>query len=148
MYYVAPIMSNSLWPYGQESARLLCPWDSPGKNSGVGCYFPLQGIFPNQVSNSYLLCLLHWQTVSLPLAPPAKPFKFLLRCSVTQLCPTLCDPMDYGPSGSSVHGGKNTGVGYCALLKDIFLTQVSNPGLLRCMWILHCLSHLKFPSIS
>ena len=36
-------------------------WDSPGKNTGVGCHFLLQGIFPTQGSNPSLLCLLHWQ---------------------------------------------------------------------------------------
>ena len=46
--------------------------DSPGKNTGVGCYPLLQGIFPTQGSNPHLLCLLHWQAGSLPLAPPDK----------------------------------------------------------------------------
>ena len=49
-------------------------------------------------------------------------------------CPTLCDPMDCSPPGSSVHGdslGKNTGVAYHALLQGIFLTQGSNPHLLH-----------------
>ena len=55
------------------AARLLCPWDSPGKNTGVGCHALLQGIFPTQGSNHYFLCLLHWQAGSLPLAPPGKP---------------------------------------------------------------------------
>ena len=51
---------------------------------------------------------------------------------VAQLCPTLCDPMDYSPPGSSVHGdspGRNTGVGCHALLQGIFPTQGSNLGL-------------------
>ena len=39
--------------------RLLCPWDSPGKHTGVGCHFLLQGIFPTQGSNPGLLCLLY-----------------------------------------------------------------------------------------
>ena len=43
--------------------------DSPGTNTGVGCHFLLQGIFPTQGSNPHLLCLLHWQAGSLPLAP-------------------------------------------------------------------------------
>ena len=38
---------------------LLCPWDSPGKNTGVGCYFLLQGIFPTQGSNPGLLHCRH-----------------------------------------------------------------------------------------
>ena len=50
------------------AAGLLCPWGSPGKNTGVGCHFLLQGIFPNQGSNPCLLCLLHWQEGSLPLS--------------------------------------------------------------------------------
>ena len=52
------------------------------------------------------------------------------QCAVlTQWCPTLCDPMDCSPPGSSVHGdfpGKNTGVGYHALIQGIFTTQGSN----------------------
>ena len=46
----------------------------PGKNYGVGCCALLQGIFPIQGLNLRLLCLLHWQAGSLPLAPPGKPF--------------------------------------------------------------------------
>ena len=48
-------------------------WDSPGEDTGVGCRFLLQGAFPTQGSNPSLLRLLHWQTGSLPLAPPGKP---------------------------------------------------------------------------
>ena len=48
---------------------LLCPWDLPGKNTGAGCHFLLQGIFPTQESNLHLLPLLRWQVDSLPLAP-------------------------------------------------------------------------------
>ena len=43
-----------LWLYGLQPARLLCPWDSPGKNTGVGCHFLLQGILPTQGSNQGL----------------------------------------------------------------------------------------------
>ena len=46
-----------------------CPWDSPGKNTGVGSHALLQGIFPTQQSNPHLLRLLRWQVGSLPLAP-------------------------------------------------------------------------------
>ena len=55
-----------------------------------------------------------------------------------QPCSTLCNPMDQSLPGFSVYGdfsGKNTGVGYHALLQGIFLTQGSNLGLL---WLLHC----------
>ena len=58
---------------------------------------------------------------------------------VTQSRLTLCDPMDCSPPGSSFDRnspGKNTGVGYHALLHGIFPTQGSNPGLQRCKRIL------------
>ena len=42
------VMSDSLLPHGLQPARLLCPWDSPGKNTGVGFHALLQGIFPTQ----------------------------------------------------------------------------------------------------
>jgi len=51
----------------------LCPWNSPGKNIGVGCHAFLQGIFPTQGFNPCLLHLLLWQVDSLPLALPKKP---------------------------------------------------------------------------
>ena len=44
-----------LWPHGLSPARLLCPWEFPGKHTGVGCRFLLQGIFPIQGSNLGLL---------------------------------------------------------------------------------------------
>ena len=49
---------------------VLCPWNFPGMNTGVGYHFFLQGIFPTEGSNPHLLHLLHWQAGSLPLAPP------------------------------------------------------------------------------
>ena len=45
------VVSDSLRPHGLQPARLLCPWDFPGKGTGVGCHFLLQGIFPTQGSN-------------------------------------------------------------------------------------------------
>ena len=50
-----------------------CPWDSPGKDTGVGFHVLLQGIFPTQGSNVRLLSLLHWQAGSLPLSRLGKP---------------------------------------------------------------------------
>ena len=61
------VLSDSLQPHGLHS-----PWNSPGQNTGVGCHALLQGIFPTQGLNWCLLCLLHWQAGSLPLAPPGK----------------------------------------------------------------------------
>ena len=45
------VVSNSLWPYGLWPVRLLCPWNSSGKNTGMGCHVLLQGIFPAQGLN-------------------------------------------------------------------------------------------------
>ena len=63
-------MSNSLWPHGLQPSRLLCPWDSPGNNTGVGHHALLQGIFLTHGSN---LCLLTLQADSLPSELPGKP---------------------------------------------------------------------------
>ena len=52
-----------------QSARLLCPWDFPGKNTGVGCHFLLHGIFPTQGLNPGLL---HCTQMLLPSEPPGK----------------------------------------------------------------------------
>ena len=68
---VSAVVSDSV-TYGLQPARLLCLWDSPGKNTGMACHALLQGIFLTQGSNPCLLRLLHWQVGYLPLAPPAK----------------------------------------------------------------------------
>ena len=53
-------------------------WDFPGKSTRVDCHFLLQGLFLTQGSNPRLLCLLHWQVDSLPLAPPGKLCKYTM----------------------------------------------------------------------
>ena len=58
------VLSNSLRPHGPQPASLLCPRNSPGKNTGIGCHSLLQGIFPTQGSNPHLLCLLHCEADS------------------------------------------------------------------------------------
>ena len=71
-------------------------------------------------------------------------------CLVAQSCPTLCNPLNCSPPGSSVHGdspGKNTGVDCHALLQRIFPTRGSNPGLPCCGWILYHLSLQGSPRI-
>ena len=62
--------SATLWTV---ATRLLCPWDSPGKNTGEGCHCLLQGIFLTQGSNLHFPCLLHWQADSLPVSHLGKP---------------------------------------------------------------------------
>ena len=72
-----------------------------------------------------------------------------MLCLVTQSYPTLWDPMECSPPGSSVYGDspdKNTGVG-CHALQGIFPTQGSNPGLRYCRRIVYCLSHQESPRI-
>ena len=60
-------MSDSLWPHRLLPTRLFCPWNFPGKNTGVGCHLLLQGNFWTQGLNWCLFCLLHWQMYPLPL---------------------------------------------------------------------------------
>ena len=71
---VTSVVSDSVWPQRQQPTRLPRPWDSPGKNTGVGCH-----------------CLLQCMKVK-------------SESEVTQSCPTLSDPMDCRLPGSSVHG--------------------------------------------
>ena len=71
---VASSVFDSATPW-TVAPRVLCPWDSPGKNTGVRGHALLQGIFQTQGSNLCLLSLLHWQVGSLSLVSPRKPFK-------------------------------------------------------------------------
>ena len=75
---------------------------------------------------------------------------YMLLCLVTQLCLILCDPMDCGLPGSSIHGhapGKKTGVGCHAFFQGTFQTQGSKPGLPHCWLILYRLNHQGSPYI-
>ena len=82
-------MSDSLRPHGLLPTRLLCPWDFPGKNTGLACHFLLQGILQIHGLNP---CLLHRQTDSSPLSHLASPYidMLLLGCfSRVLLCAIL-----------------------------------------------------------
>ena len=86
------VMSDSLQHHGLQPSRLLCPWDFPGKNTGVGCHFLLQGIFPTQGSN---LCLLRWQEDSLPLSHLGSPmyvYIWMVHFAVQQKLTQQCKP--------------------------------------------------------
>ena len=80
---------------------LLCSWDSPGENTGVGCHFLLQGIYPTQGLN---LCPLRWQENSLPRSHHGSPFEkknylfavLRLRCSTWDLVPWPGKSQDTG----------------------------------------------------
>ena len=100
------VVSYSLRLYGLYLTRLLCPWNSPSKKSGVGCH-SLQGIFLTQGSNPDLP---HCRQILYCLSHQGSPnhWKRLDTCiCVTkslQSCPTLCNPMDCSLPCSSVHG--------------------------------------------
>ena len=65
------VVSDSLRAHGLWPTRLLCPWDSPGKNTAVGCHFLLQGNFPTQGSN---LGFLHCRQILYRLSHQGSPF--------------------------------------------------------------------------
>ena len=103
--------------------------------SGLPC--PPPGDLPNTGIKPRLLYLLHWQEGSLPLVPPRKPLPLAAPAAAKSLqsCPTLCDPIDSSPPGSSVHGILQARVlewGATAFSRGILLTQGSNPGLPHC----------------
>ena len=82
------------------------PSEPPGKpkNTGVGRLSLLQRNFLTQGLNTYLLLFLQLQMGSLPLEPPGKPASIPVSLSsVTQSCPTLCNPMDCSTPGFPVH---------------------------------------------
>ena len=72
-------MSSSVRLYGLKPARLLCPWGSPGKNTGVGCHALLQGILPTQGPNP---CFLLWHVGSLPLESSWKAWRLLIQVHI------------------------------------------------------------------
>ena len=85
-----------------------------------------------------------------PLHTKWKDWNYPVLCLVAQSCPTLCDPTDCSPPGSSVHEilqARILGVGCHALLQGIFQTQGSNPCLPHCKRILYSLSHQVSPRI-
>ena len=90
------VVSNSLQPKG-----LYSPWNSPGQNTGKGSLFLLQGIVPNQGSNtiSHIAGSLFTRWATKKLVSQA--VKSLSQ--VTQSCLTLCDPMDCSTPGLPVH---------------------------------------------
>ena len=68
--------------------------------------------------------------------------KYAVMCLVAQLCPALCNPIDYRPPGSSIHGDSPWS-GWQSLLQGIFPTHKFNPGLPHCRQILYHLSHQR-----
>ena len=93
-------MSVSLRQSELLPARLVCPWDSPDKNTGVHCHALFQGTSRAQGLNLCLLCLLHWQAGSLPLVPPGKKTNSLYSFPITfiQSAVNILDPSEKFPS--------------------------------------------------
>ena len=81
---VSHSVPNSLWPHGLQPIRLLCPWDFPGKDTGVGCHFLLQGLFPTQGSNPGLL---HCRQILYRLSYKGSPWKWKWSRSVQWTVP-------------------------------------------------------------
>ena len=86
------VVPDSLRPHGLQSSRLFCPWNSPGKNTGMGSHSLLQRIFPTQ---GLKLGLPHCRQVLYHLSHQFS--------SVVQSCPTLCNPMNHSTPGLPVH---------------------------------------------
>ena len=87
-----------------------------------------------------------WE-ITLPFTPSS--FGSAVLCLVAHSCLSLCDPMECSLPGSSIHGdspGKTTGVG-CCVLRTVFQTQGSNPGLPHCRQVLYHLRHQGSPRI-
>jgi len=127
---VASVISDSLQPHGPWPTRLLCPWDFPGKNTGVGCHALLQGIFLTQVSNPHLLCLLHFRQISYCWGTGE--LKEKQKVKLLSCVRLFTTPWTIAYQALSVRGifpVKNTRVGCHFLLQEVFLTQGLNPGL-------------------
>ena len=77
---VTELCLTLLQPYGLQPVRLLCPWDCPGKNTGEGCHFLLQGIFPGQESN--LLLAGRFLITEPPGKPNRDPTGVKLACDI------------------------------------------------------------------
>ena len=119
--YVASVVSDSVRPHRRQPTRLRRPWDSPGKNTGVGCHFLLQcmkGKVKVKSLSRVRPSVIPWTAAR--QAPPSLGFSRQERWSglpfpspvherkseseVAQSCPTLSNPMDCSPPGSPAHG--------------------------------------------
>ena len=103
----AQLLQSCLTLYDpMEPSRLLCPWDFPGNNNGVGCHFLLQGIFLTQGSKPCLLRLLYCRQILYHRATREAHHTWLSSVqfsSAAQSCPTLCNPMNRSTPGLPVH---------------------------------------------
>ena len=109
---IASVVSNSVQPHRRQPTRLRHPWDSPGKNTGVGCHFLLQCMKVKSESEVAQSCPTQWAAAY--QAPLSMGFSRQENWSgvmslsdqirlVAQSCPTLCHPMNRSTPGLSVH---------------------------------------------
>ena len=112
---VAPVMSDSVRLHRLQPTRLCHPWDSPGKNTGVGCHFLLQ-------------CM-----------------KVKSENEVAQLCVNLSDPMDCSLPGSSVHGSFQARVLEWVAIQDwrrsVFISVPKKGNTKECLKLPHSCIH-------
>ena len=97
LLFSCSVMSSSLPPPATPT-RLLCPWDFPGKNPGVGCHFLLQGSSQPRDQTTYLTSSA-FVAGSLPLVPPGKPYKYdEISQLYLQVCPGQGSLFSLSPS--------------------------------------------------
>ena len=127
--YLHVLSVTQLYPtllrlHGLQPTRLLCSWNFPSKNTGVGCHFPTPGDLPD---------------------PGIKPASLASPALAGRFFTTSATWKSYEKPTRFHHSwdfpGKNTGVGCHFLLQEIFLTQGLNPGLPHYRQTLYCLSH-------
>ena len=157
------VMSDSLWPHGLSmrrlpgDPRLLCPWNSPGNKTGMGCYFLLQGLFQTQWSNLGLLRFIaqvlyrqrtreqrvnfrssqdHFSlgSVSIFTSPTSMRFWYVCMLHCIQLFVTSWTVAHQAPLSM---GFSRYWSGLLCPPPGIFPTQGSNPCLSRLLYLLH-----------
>ena len=124
------VVSYCLLPHGLKPSRLLYPWNSPGKNTGVSSHSLLQGIFPTQELGPGLL---HCRQILYHLSHHGIPSLSTESESHSVVSDSLWPHGLHSPWNSP---GQNTTVGRHSHIQGIFLTQELNRGLVRCRWIL------------
>ena len=138
-------MSDSVQPHRRKPTRFPHPWDSPGKNTGVGSHSLLQGVFLTQGSNTGLphcrLTLYRLSHQGLPGTFPSacreRPFQLAAAAAKSiQSCLTLCDPMDGSPPGSPIPGILQQEHSHSHFAAPPAAAQSA-----RCFWECACLGH-------
>ena len=123
--HACSVESNSLQTRGLNPARLLFPWNFPGKITGAGCHVLLQGIFPTQGSNPRFPHLPHRQVDYVPLCHPGKLYFFhqrMERCKLRLWSPGSPDRPRAGLLYRVRGSGRSSAELRCSWL------QIAGPG--------------------